>query len=64
MEKNQKKITIRTLKDIMAQNQEFRELLENWPAREVMMDYEKDWNEKRMRTLSKHRIYDPKEFGL
>lgn len=37
--------------ELVRQNQAMRQLLEKWPAREIMMDYEKEWNEHRSRFL-------------
>ncbi len=37
---------------LIKQNQEMRKLLNEWPARNIMTDYEKDWNEKRIQFLS------------
>ncbi|MBX7057988.1 MAG: hypothetical protein K1X75_07965 [Leptospirales bacterium] len=39
------------LKELMRQNKVMRQLLEEWPAREIMMDYEKSWNERRQSLL-------------
>jgi len=33
--------------EMLKQNEAMRELLQTWPPREIMMDYEKTWNEKR-----------------
>lgn len=52
------------LREILVQNQEMRKLLEEWPARMVMMEYEKDWNDRRLRLLEKSSIHDPSELGL
>ncbi len=40
-----------TIAELARQNAAMRELLEQWPAREIMMDYEKEWNEHRTRFL-------------
>jgi hypothetical protein len=39
---------------LIRQNREMRNLLETWPAREVMMDYEKEWNERREHFLAEN----------
>lgn len=31
---------------LLEQNRQLRGLLEEWPAREIMMDFEKEWREK------------------
>lgn len=64
MEENRQKLTKRVVKEILMQNQEFRKLLDDWPAREVMMDFEKEWNEKRLHALKKFRTYDPRDFDI
>ena len=40
--------------ELLEQNRQMRRLLEEWPAREIMMDYEKGWNEQREQFLAKH----------
>lgn len=42
-----------TVTTLIEQNRAMRELLESWPAREIMMDYEKEWNERRQRFLER-----------
>ncbi len=42
-----KKIKRSDLEEIIRQNRTMRTLLESWPAREIMMDYEKSWDERR-----------------
>lgn len=43
-----------TIIELHKQNQAMRELLLAWPAREIMMDYEKEWNEQRTRFLDEN----------
>ena len=43
-----------TVLELIRQNQIMREILESWPAREIMMDYEKEWNEDRESFLLNH----------
>lgn len=45
------KIKKATVAELALQNEAMRELLEQWPAREIMMDYEKEWNEHRTKFL-------------
>lgn len=45
------KISRRQIEIMKKQNEEMRKLLEQWPAREIMMDYEKSWDEKRREFL-------------
>lgn len=40
------------LLELLRQNQAMRQLLDEWPAREIMMDYEKAWNERREALLN------------
>ena len=49
-----KKIKKTLLQELIRQNARMRQLLESWPAREIMMDFEKEWNEKREQFLSSH----------
>jgi len=46
------KIKKSDLQKIIDHNRKLRQLLKEWPARKIMMDYEKDWNERRQRLLS------------
>ena len=46
------------LKGILEEYRVMHELLKTWPAREVLMDYEKDWDQKRIDFLRK-RIAPP-----
>lgn len=46
------KIKKSTIAELVKQNRELRACLEAWPAREIMMDYEKEWNERRQRALN------------
>lgn len=56
IEKNGKRQKIKesSIRLLVQQNQEMFELLQSWPEREIMMDFEKDWNEKRLRFLQKN----------
>lgn len=53
---NEKKIRLTgaQLREILLQNRKMRELLAEWPARKIMMGYEKDWDEKRRRFFDDH----------
>ncbi|MBI41016.1 MAG: hypothetical protein CMF59_15560 [Leptospiraceae bacterium] len=46
-----KRISRQTIETLLEQNRRMRDLLESWPARKIMMGFEKDWNEKRTRFL-------------
>ncbi|MBR33298.1 MAG: hypothetical protein CMN77_18505 [Spirochaetaceae bacterium] len=46
-----KRISRQTIETLLEQNRRMRDLLESWPARKIMMGFEKDWNEKRLRFL-------------
>ena len=50
------KIKKAVVADLVRQNEAMRKLLEEWPAREIMMDYEKDWNERRQRFLQQNPL--------
>ncbi|MDH5655385.1 MAG: hypothetical protein OEZ34_05725 [Spirochaetia bacterium] len=39
---------------MIRQNKKMRKILECWPAREIMMDYEKNWNELREEFLNRN----------
>ncbi len=39
---------------LISQNQEMRRLLEEWPSREIMTDFEKEWNNKRTAFLEQN----------
>lgn len=43
-----------TIERLIEQNRAMRELLLAWPAREIMMDYEKEWNEQRQNFLDQN----------
>jgi len=58
---NKKVITKSQIKELIRQNKEMRRILESWPAREVMMDYEKSWNEIRKEFLEENDF--PLEWG-
>lgn len=46
------------LEELILQNQKMRELLQEWPARKLMMSYEKDWNLKREQFFLEHPPLD------
>ena len=46
------KISRKKVEALLEQNRRMRDLLEAWPARKIMMGFEKDWNEKRLRFLN------------
>ncbi|MCB1138128.1 MAG: hypothetical protein KDK23_05195 [Leptospiraceae bacterium] len=46
------KISRKKVETLLEQNRRMRDLLEAWPARKIMMGFEKDWNEKRERFLN------------
>lgn len=46
-----KRISRNTVETLLEQNRRMRELLQTWPPRKIMMDFEKEWNEKRLRFL-------------
>ncbi|MBW7857252.1 MAG: hypothetical protein H3C43_02880 [Leptonema sp. (in: Bacteria)] len=52
--KNSSQISRSQLEELILQNQKMRELLQEWPARKLMMGYEKDWNLKREEFFLKH----------
>ncbi len=39
------------LERFLQQWKELREILEAWPARSILMEYEKEWNERRLQAL-------------
>ena len=41
------------LKEILEEYKTMHDLLRSWPAREILMDYEKDWDQKRIDFLRK-----------
>ncbi len=43
-----------TVNLLIEQNRAMRELLLAWPGREIMMDFEKEWNEQREKILRDH----------
>ena len=49
-----KVITKSQIKELISQNKKMRKILECWPARELMMDYEKTWNELRTEFLQRN----------
>ena len=51
-------LTSAKLQELLLQNRTMRELLTSWPARKVMMGYEKDWNQKRQQFLESHQEID------
>lgn len=53
---NEKKVRLTgaQLREILLQNRKMRELLAEWPARKIMMGYEKDWDAKRRRFFDEH----------
>jgi len=53
-----KQIRRAVLEELLEQNRIMRELLESWPARKIMMDYEKEWNEGREDFLNNHPPLD------
>lgn len=48
------RLTGAQLREILLQNRKMRELLADWPARKIMMGYEKDWDERRRRFFDEH----------
>ena len=56
MENNKKVITKSQIRELIRQNREMRALLECWPQRELMMDYEKSWNERRNEFLNENKF--------
>ena len=46
MDASKKRIKKSDIVRLLEQNRQMRNLLEEWPAREIMMDYEKEWREK------------------
>ena len=46
-----RRISRQTVETLLEQNRRMRELLESWPARKIMMGFEKDWNDRRTRFL-------------
>ena len=53
---SKKVITKSQIKELIRQNKEMRRILESWPARELMMDYEKSWNEIRTEFLEENQF--------
>lgn len=39
------------LERLLIENETLAELLRTWPARKILMDYEKEWNERREEAL-------------
>lgn len=58
MENKGRKIKKSVIYEMMEQNKIMRELLEKWPAREIRMDYEKEWDEQRQAFFLKHQPVD------
>ena len=56
MADEKRKIKRTVVLELYRQNQIMREILDDWPAREIMMDYEKEWNERREEFLNNHPI--------
>jgi hypothetical protein len=56
-----RKIKREVIVELLRQNAAMRKLIEDWPAREIMMDYEKEWNEQRLEFL---RVNPPIDFKL
>lgn len=52
--RDQQKLKRSDLVNIIKHARALRSLLENWPAREIMTDYEKEWNAQRERLLSEN----------
>ncbi|MCB1174639.1 MAG: hypothetical protein KDK39_13805 [Leptospiraceae bacterium] len=48
-----KRIKKSVVVELFRQNQAMRELLDKWPARAIMMDYEKEWNAERQELLAR-----------
>ncbi len=46
------------LEEILNQNRAMRALLQDWPARKVMMDYEKEWDERRRALLENNSAHN------
>lgn len=60
-EKRSVRLTGTQLREILRQNRMMREILEAWPARQVMMGFEKDWDQRRRAFLAEHPIMVPVE---
>lgn len=60
-EKRSVRLTGAQLREILRQNRLMREILEAWPARQVMMGFEKDWDQKRRAFLEEHQPVSPTE---
>jgi hypothetical protein len=45
------------IEELIIQNQKMRMILETWPSREIMTDYEKDWNSERISFLKNHNKF-------
>jgi hypothetical protein len=56
-----RKIKREVILELLRQNAAMRKLIEDWPPREIMMDYEKEWNEQRLEFL---RVSPPIDFKL
>ncbi|MCB1309661.1 MAG: hypothetical protein KDK30_15835 [Leptospiraceae bacterium] len=56
MADEKRKIKRTVVLELYRQNQIMREILDDWPAREIMMDFEKEWNERREEFLNNHPI--------
>lgn len=56
-----RKIKREVIVELLRQNAAMRKLIEDWPAREIMMDYEKQWNEQRLEFL---RVNPPIDFKM
>ena len=54
MADEKRKIKRTVVLELYRQNQIMREILDDWPAREIMMDFEKEWNERREEFLNNH----------
>lgn len=52
------------IRELIRQNNEMRAILQSWPARELMMDFEKTWNEKRLYFLDENPPSELKEEDL
>ncbi|MCB1166586.1 MAG: hypothetical protein KDK37_08735 [Leptospiraceae bacterium] len=57
------RISRKTVESLAEQNRRMRALLEDWPARKIMMGFEKDWNEKRLRFLEHNAPIEPEIIG-
>jgi hypothetical protein len=53
-EEKKLRLTGPQLREILLQNRKMRKLLQEWPARKIMMSYEKDWDARRRRFFEEH----------